>query len=135
MRSESSRRAGRAHTNEPSTKEVIVKYLGDLGDGTFIVEHADGRLERQRDETNWERVKSITDEELEKIIADDPDEAPFRDIDWSTVKLEKNTVKTPVSIRLDPDVLAFFKKDGPGYQKRINKVLRAFVEQKSKKRA
>lgn len=132
MRSESSRRVSREKKSEASTKEAIVKFVGDLGDGTFIVEHADGRLVRQRDETDWERVKNITDEELKKIIADDPDEAPFRDIDWSTVELEKNVVKTPVSIRLDPDVLAFFRKDGPGYQKRINKVLRAFVEQKSK---
>lgn len=132
MRSESSRRAAREKKSEASTNEVIVKFVGDLGDGTFIVEHADGRLERQRDETDWNRVNKITVEELEKIIADDPDEVPFRDIDWSTVKLEKNSVKTPVSIRLDPDVLAFFRKDGPGYQKRINKVLRAFVEQKTR---
>lgn len=38
--------------------------------------------------------------------------------------------KTPVTIRLDPDVLAFFKAQGKGYQTRINAVLRAFMEAK-----
>jgi len=32
--------------------------------------------------------------------------------------------KVPVSIRLDPDILQFYKSDGPGWQKRINDTLR-----------
>lgn len=36
--------------------------------------------------------------------------------------------KVAVGIRLDSDVLAFFKDQGPGYQTRINQVLRAFIE-------
>lgn len=36
--------------------------------------------------------------------------------------------KTQLTIRLDPDILAFFKKDGRGYQSRINAVLRSYVE-------
>ena len=34
--------------------------------------------------------------------------------------------KTSVSLRMDSDVLAWFKAQGPGYQTRINAVLRAF---------
>jgi uncharacterized protein (DUF4415 family) len=36
--------------------------------------------------------------------------------------------KEMVTLRLDPDVLAWFRKAGRGYQTRINAVLRAFVE-------
>lgn len=36
--------------------------------------------------------------------------------------------KTQLTIRLDPDILAFFKKEGRGYQSRINAVLRSYVE-------
>jgi len=36
--------------------------------------------------------------------------------------------KERISIRLDEDVLAFFRSQGRGYQSRINAVLRAFVE-------
>ena len=35
--------------------------------------------------------------------------------------------RVPVTIRLDADVVKFFKAMGPGYQPRINRVLRAFM--------
>ena len=35
--------------------------------------------------------------------------------------------KTPVNIRLDADVVRYFRAGGPGYQTRINEVLKAFV--------
>lgn len=38
--------------------------------------------------------------------------------------------KVPVSLRLDPDVLAAFKATGTGWQTRINDALRAVVDQK-----
>jgi uncharacterized protein (DUF4415 family) len=34
--------------------------------------------------------------------------------------------KTAISLRLEQDVLDWFKAQGPGYQTRINAVLRAF---------
>lgn len=36
--------------------------------------------------------------------------------------------KASVSLRVDADVLAWFKAHGPGYQTRMNAVLRAFKE-------
>jgi uncharacterized protein (DUF4415 family) len=42
--------------------------------------------------------------------------------------------KLPVGIRLDDDVLAWFKASGPGYQTRINTVLRRHVEAQRKAR-
>ena len=36
--------------------------------------------------------------------------------------------KQAVSLRLDADILEFFRKTGKGYQTRINAVLRSFVE-------
>lgn len=40
--------------------------------------------------------------------------------------------KERISIRLDEDVLEFFRSQGRGYQSRINAVLRAFVEAKKR---
>jgi uncharacterized protein (DUF4415 family) len=34
--------------------------------------------------------------------------------------------KTSIALRVDSDVLAWFKSKGPGYQTRMNAVLRAF---------
>jgi uncharacterized protein (DUF4415 family) len=36
--------------------------------------------------------------------------------------------KAAISLRLDAEVLDWFKAQGPGYQTRINAVLRAFME-------
>lgn len=41
-------------------------------------------------------------------------------------------LKKPVTLRLDADVLAWFKKDGSRYQTRINNALRKFMERELK---
>jgi uncharacterized protein (DUF4415 family) len=41
--------------------------------------------------------------------------------------------KKAISIRVAADGLDFFKNEGPGYQRRINAVLRSYVEQKQKR--
>jgi uncharacterized protein (DUF4415 family) len=38
--------------------------------------------------------------------------------------------KKAISIRVDEDVLDYFKQQGAGYQRRINAVLRSYMEQK-----
>lgn len=92
---------------------------------------ATGKLKGQ---TDWARVGAKTDEEIERDIADDPDSDPG-EVDWSKAGLVVPSAKTPISIRLDEDVLGFFKSNGPGYQKRINAVLRAYMEHTLKRRA
>jgi uncharacterized protein (DUF4415 family) len=42
--------------------------------------------------------------------------------------LPKASRKSAISLRVDPEVLDWFKAQGPGYQTRINAVLRAFME-------
>jgi len=39
--------------------------------------------------------------------------------------------KQPISLRVDADVLDWFKAQGPRYQSRINAVLRSFMTQAS----
>ena len=40
--------------------------------------------------------------------------------------------KKAISIRVDEDVLDYFKRGGEGYQRRINAVLRSYMQQKAK---
>lgn len=42
--------------------------------------------------------------------------------------LKRVSSKTSISLRVDADVLKWFKAQGPGYQTRINAVLRAFKD-------
>jgi uncharacterized protein (DUF4415 family) len=57
------------------------------------------------------------------------------DIDWSEAVVVIPPKKKAISIRVDEDVLNYFKKQGAGYQRRMNAVLRFYVEQKRRKRA
>ena len=93
---------------------------------TYTSEELAAMRERGEDRTDWKKIDSITDEELERLIADDPDE---RDIewDWSTARLVMPEPKAHLTLRVDQDVLAFFKGDGAGYQTRINAVLRTYM--------
>jgi uncharacterized protein (DUF4415 family) len=115
--------------------EYIVRHVASLPDGTHIIEHPDGRLERRKSETDWKRLHSLTDEEIEAAIANDPDWAEFKDLDWSEAVLVLPPKKKAISIRVDEDVLDFFKNEGAGYQRRMNAVLRSYMQQKRKKRA
>ena len=51
---------------------------------------------------------------------------------WSKAKLVMPRTKEAVSLRVDADVLDWFKSQGPGYLTRMNAVLRSFVEAKSR---
>jgi len=70
----------------------------------------------------------MTDAEIEQAVADDPDSF-IPDATWmKNARVVLPQTKEIVTLRLDPDVLAWFRQDGRGYQTRINAVLRAFVE-------
>lgn len=47
---------------------------------------------------------------------------------WARAKLREPIRKDHVSLRLDHDVVTWFKRAGRGYQTRINAVLRSFME-------
>ena len=89
--------------------------------------------DRKRGRTDFERLKNLTDKEIEAAIASDPDsDFPLDESEWEIVVPQKK----PVSIRLDEDVLDFFKSSGPRYQTRINEVLRTYMRvQKAKEKS
>lgn len=87
--------------------------------------------DRRKGKTDWAAVDALTDEDIAKAVASDPDAVPI-DVDWSEAVLVMPAKKQAISIRLDEDVLAFFKRAGDGYQRRINAVLRSYMQQKTK---
>jgi uncharacterized protein (DUF4415 family) len=94
------------------------------------------QLAKMKSKTDWARVDALTDEDIERAVAEDPDAPPFwTDEDWANARVVWPQGKTPVTLRLDRDIIAWFKLQGSGYQTRINAVLRGFVEaQKTKAR-
>lgn len=103
-----------------------------MGSETHIVRYSAAELkamvERGESRTDWERVKAMTEAELEAAIASDPDEAGLV-VDWSKAVFHPGTeAETATTIHLDPDVLTFFRSLGRGYQAKINAVLRAYMD-------
>jgi uncharacterized protein (DUF4415 family) len=93
----------------------------------YTVEQLDAMRRRGESRTDWAKVDAMTEAELEASIAADPDD--MHDLpDWGQVVLGLPPRKEHINIRIDTDVLAWFRGTGWGYQTRINNVLRAFVE-------
>lgn len=91
-------------------------------------------LRKLKSQSDWAKIDALTDEEIDRSITDDPDWQGLEDIDWSKAEIVEPIGKQAISIRLDQDVLAFFKQAGAGYQSRINAVLKSYVSATQKRR-
>ena len=83
-------------------------------------------LDNGGDKSDLKAAKAMSQGEVERL-ADDED-GPLPEGWESTVKIGIPARKQAIHMRLDADVLAWFRADGSGYQTRINAVLRAFVQ-------
>lgn len=84
----------------------------------------DEMIRQGEDRTDWAKVDALTEEELEASI-DHEEEGEF---DWSRAFIGIPTAKQQITLRLDRDIIHWFKAQGPRYQTRINAVLRAYVD-------
>jgi uncharacterized protein (DUF4415 family) len=81
----------------------------------------------KKSQTDWERLEEIEDERID--LSDIPELTPEM-FAKAVVKrgLKDKENKAQLTIRVDRDVLAWFKLQGRGYQTRINSLLRAYME-------
>ena len=66
-----------------------------------------------------------------EIRSPSPDATPGLDLPdefWEKAVWEPPVAKTPISMRVDPDIIEFFKADGAGHLSRMHAVLRAYVD-------
>ena len=82
---------------------------------------------RLKGETDYARLDSMTDDDIAKAVADDPD-APPLDVDWDKANIVIPPGKDIITLRLDRDILEWLRAQGKGYQTLINQVLRAFYD-------
>ncbi len=75
-----------------------------------------------------EEIKNIPDESL-----DTSDIPELDDHFWETAKMIKPITKKAISIRLDSDILDWFKGQGKGDQSLINNILRSYVNHQENK--
>ena len=79
-------------------------------------------------------MSTSTEDRHKKLLAMRDEDIDYSDIPeldddfWANSKVVMPKKKEQISIKVDREVLAYFRKDGPGYQTRMNAVLRSFVE-------
>jgi uncharacterized protein (DUF4415 family) len=123
-RSVSSRRDGPTVVKDKATGETLVRYVVDLN--------------------NPPPLTAKLRAELEALAARSDDDIDYSDIPPLDEKFWKNAVRNPLfkpvkqqlTLRLDADLIAWFKRRAGGergYQTRINRALRDYVEQQEKK--
>ncbi|MEW6366837.1 MAG: BrnA antitoxin family protein [Acidobacteriota bacterium] len=77
--------------------------------------------------TDWARVDATKDEDID--LSDSPEITPEM-FARALVRrgLKPIRRKSLLTVRLDDDILEWFRSQGPGYQTRINSLLRAYME-------
>lgn len=87
------------------------------------------------DRTDWAALRAMSEEEIERIAAEDEDNpGTVSDDEWAHATIGLPTPKTDVHASFDRDVVAFFKEGGRGYQTRMNAVLRRYMEAQQAKK-
>ena len=81
----------------------------------------------RKSETDWERVREMRDEDID-----------FTDLPEVTPEMFANAIvrkgfkpvppKQQVTLRIDDEVITYFRQQGQGYQTKINQLLRAYME-------
>src|SRR4051812_32762428 len=79
------------------------------------------------------KLIAMSDAEAERRAAADPDAGVIPPGFWDNAKVLLPETKQQITLRLDPEVIRFFKRTGKGYQSRMGAVLRSYVESKRKR--
>ena len=74
----------------------------------------------------WTKAAAMTSDEVEASVASDPDEAGMV-MDWDSATVEMPQPKAVLNMRVDQEVLDYFRETGRGYQTGINVVLKTYV--------
>lgn len=78
-----------------------------------------------RGRANLPRLRRVSEEEIRRTSP--PELVDLPSDFWAEASVVDPVPKRPISLRVDRDVLAWFKAQGPRYQSRINAVLRSYV--------
>jgi len=82
---------------------------------------------KKKSKTDWDKVDQLTDDEIDTSDIEPLDEVFFR-----TAELQMPIRKKSITVRMDSDVLEWFRKQGKGYQTKINAILRTYMKIHSK---
>lgn len=90
-------------------------------------------LENMKPSPLSERFRRMSDAEVERRAAADPDAGIIPPGFWDKAQVFYGEPKQQITLRLDADVVRWFKRTGKGYQSRMGAVLKSYVEAQRKK--
>ena len=93
----------------------------------YTAKQIKAKIARGEDRTDWRKANAVTGKKLEASIRADIDEVQGEP-DWTHAIMGIPAPKDHINIRVDHDVLEWFRANGRGYQTLMNSVLRAFVQ-------
>lgn len=94
----------------------------------YTQEEIKNMIARGEDQSDWERVENLRDED----IVMDEDSPEITEAMMARAEVIHRRTKEIVTLRLDAEVLDWFKSPGKGYQTRINAALKAYMEAHTK---
>jgi uncharacterized protein (DUF4415 family) len=107
-------------TEKPTSKrETLVRY--------------DSLDEMPPAEPLSDAFRALSDDEAARRAVGDPDAGAIPPDFWEKTQPVEAENKEQITLRLDREVLRYFRGAGKGYQSRINAVLKSYVEAQAKK--
>jgi uncharacterized protein (DUF4415 family) len=108
------------------TARLLEKYKGEM---ELKRNASKGKKSGSRPEsgTKWDELRRMNAARIRKGIAVDPDANATDENFWKSAMVVMPTPKEIVTIRLDADLLRWFRQQR-GYQTRINAILRAYMQ-------
>ena len=100
------------------TTEAIVTAEGDV-----LLKQADGTYRRAKDHTDYSALRKQNDASIDYSDLPEAD-AEF----WRNAEIAAPQPKKSVHLRVDADVLEWFKAQGKGHLTRMNTVLRSYMQ-------
>ena len=89
---------------------------------------------RRKTGTDWEALNRLSAADIRAGIDSDPDARATDENFWKDAQVVFPKPKRPVTLRLDADLLEWFRRES-GYQTRINAILRAYMDAQKPKGA
>ena len=85
----------------------------------------------RKSRTDWKRFDTMTDKQID--FSDTPEVTPDM---FARAVVRRGLKPVPrkeqLTIRVDSDVLEWYRRQGPGYQTRINALLRAYMQERAR---
>jgi uncharacterized protein (DUF4415 family) len=91
----------------------------------FTTEELKEMARRGKTKTDWKRVEAMKDDD---IIVDGDSPEITAEMWRDAIVKDQRPPKKNITLRIDAEIIDWFKARGKGYQTRMNAVLRVFIE-------